>query len=78
MKKLPKYSYPYLPAPRSDDKEYMELARHWCEQRDTNEQLKSERNFWRGLFIFTIILLMLVLAVNAIHIYTQHLIITVK
>lgn len=78
MTKLPKFSYPYLPAPRSDDKEYMELARHWREQRNTNEQLVSERNFWRGLFILTIILLILLLAVNAIHIYTQHLIITVK
>ena len=78
MTKLPKFDYPYLPAPRSDDKEYMELARHWREQKDTNEQLESDRNFWRGLFIFTIILLMLVLAVNAIHIYTQHLEITIK
>jgi len=78
MTELPKSTYSYLPAPRSNDEEYMELARHWREQRDTNEQLESDRNFWRGLFILTIALLILLLAVNAIHIYTQHLIITVK
>lgn len=78
MTKLSKFSYPYSPAPRSNDDEYMELARHWCKLRNRNGKLESDRNFWRGLFIFTIILLILVLVINAIHIYTQHLIITVK
>lgn len=78
MKELPKFSYPYSPVPRSDDKEYMELARHWAKLRNRNGKLESDRNFWRGLFILTIMLLMLLLAVDAIHIYTQHLIITVK
>ena len=78
MTELPKFSYPYLPAPRSNDEEYMELARHWAKLRSRNEKLESDRNFWRGLFILTIALLILLLAVDAIHIYTQHLIITVK
>lgn len=78
MTELPKYTYSYLPAPRSDDKEYMELARHWREQKDANEQLVSDRNFWRGLFILAMMSLMLLLTVNAIEIYTQHLEITVK
>lgn len=78
MTELPKFSYPYLPAPRSDDKEYMELARQWAKLRNRNGKLESDRNFWRGLFILTIALLILLLTVNAIHIYTQHLIITVK
>lgn len=78
MTELPKFSYPYLPAPRSNDEEYMELARHWAKLRSRNGKLESDRNFWRGLFILTIMLLILLLAVNVIHIYTQHLIITVK
>jgi hypothetical protein len=45
MTELPKFSYPYLPAPRSNDEEYMELARHWAKLRNRNGKLESDRNF---------------------------------
>ena len=52
---------PYIPAPRSHDKEYSELCKYLFYLREGNRTLKRKLSSWRSYFVVTTALLIVCL-----------------